>query len=67
MHTPGWLNPNEYKMCEDDAHHETLGFLMRETEYSYSIAQSKAIDDAMVDSIMEIPKVSVIKVTELNA
>lgn len=70
-HVSGWMFlqnfAKEYKKTE--LMQETAGFLLRETEYSYMIVQSKGLywskldEDFAIDAIMEIPKVAI---TELN-
>jgi len=66
-HVSGWMFlqnfAKEYK--KEELMQETAGFLLRETEYSLMIVQSKGLywskenEDFAIDSIMEIPKCAI--------
>jgi len=73
-HQGGWISVSDLfkKYQKEELIQETAGFLLKETEYSYMVAQSKGAywspggeSDFAVDAIMEIPKVAVVEVREL--
>ena len=71
--TNGWLNENEldWNFQEDCAVHLTCGYFLKETDKLIVIVQSirklsLKEEGAYVDSVMKIPKVSVLKVSVLN-
>lgn len=66
IHTSGWKHWEDYNTASTDLEHETIGFLMKETDYSYVLIQSRSADHSNVDAIMEIPKSSVIRFQKLK-
>jgi len=69
-HGEGWQHLNNLKYAEDVLLYESVGFLLKETEYSYVIIQSKnvSLGDEFdnVDSVMEIPKKAIMLVEWLQ-
>lgn len=64
-HQSGWITVAEGKSNLEQLKHETIGFLLEETDYSYVVVQSRSMDGEMIDAVMEIPKVSVMEVKKL--
>lgn len=68
-HTSGWEFWSDLKFDFEGIQQETVGFLIKETEYSLIVIQSKSLifsKNDSVDGIMEIPKSAIIKVIELT-
>ena len=67
IHTAGgWQSESSTKSRRDWLLFETVGFLFKETTYSYVIVQSKHLyrdndGSDSVDAVMEIPKCAVLK------
>lgn len=64
VHTSNWINSESLEFNRSDLEHESVGFLLKETDYSYILVQSKGRDVSKqphVDSVMEIPKAAVEK------
>lgn len=68
VHTSGWRQVGGLSIKKHYLKHETIGFLLKETEFSYSVVQSMRFDrkghDSTVDAIMEIPKATIIRYRE---
>lgn len=68
-HDDGWKRESEWKE-EGLIEYETVGFYLGETKRTIKVVQSRCIgtdiiDDYLVDSMMQIPKVSIIKFVKL--
>ena len=74
-HMGGWIQLSDLARTyrKEELIQETAGFLLRETEYSYMVIQSKSVywttnstTDFALDSMMEIPKAAVLEVYNLT-
>lgn len=58
----GWFEPTDDQFTIDALLYESVGWLFKETDYSYVIVQSKGVnrdEQPHVDMMMEIPKCAV--------
>lgn len=65
MHNNGWKAENDFQTEYQDILHKTIGYFLKETKYSIIVVQSYGLKEYdgghNIDSIMEIPKKSIIK------
>jgi hypothetical protein len=65
VHRSGWKHTDEVEPSEvEDMTCESVGFLLHETDHAIGIIQSK--NHCQIDAIMEIPKVAILEMRELN-
>lgn len=68
-HLSGWSRLKNISFNKKDLMHQTSGYFFKETPYSVCIVQSKKMypeENSSVDAMMEIPKVSILKVKKLK-
>lgn len=61
-HGATWTSIRDLRFTEGTLQNESVGFLLREDTYSYTIVQSKGLnldEQEHIDGVMEIPKVAV--------
>lgn len=64
-----WISAKDLEFKEEHIRYETVGFLLKETDYSYVVIQSQGVhpeDQDHLDAVMEIPKVAVSECRRLN-
>jgi len=69
-HTSHWTPLKSLEFPRGALEHESVGFLLKETDYSVVIAQSKGLNldiQNNVDGVMEIPKVAITERRDLIA
>jgi len=68
-HLFGWTKDN-LDFEQKDLEHNTVGYFLKETEYSISVVQSRKHEvkekGTSIDALMEIPKVAITKLSVLK-
>ena len=70
-HVFGWSKDSDYVFSDDDLVHNTIGYLLKETNYSIAMVQSRISKPSKtarnsVDALMEIPKCAIRKLRQLK-
>ena len=71
MHSPGWQfsKKAEEDILKEDLNQHTVGYFFKDTGYSVIVVQSygnpEKDGERNVDSLMEIPRVSITKIRKL--
>lgn len=68
VHDSGWQQLSNFKASEEQMDHRTVGYVVHESNISLSVAQSfgENRNDTTIDSVMMIPKVSIIKIKKFK-
>jgi hypothetical protein len=56
-----WRPRNETKSDRKQLDHESIGYILEETEYSLVLLQSQQRHGEHIDNTMEIPKVAIVE------
>ena len=68
-HLSGWTR-DDLAFEQKDLEHNTIGYFIRETEYSISVVQSRKNEvkekGTAINALMEIPKVAITKLSVLK-
>ena len=65
-HLSGWRKIEDLDFDKRDLEHQSIGYLIKETNYSIAIIQSRSIDGITCDALMEIPKCAIHKIKKLK-
>lgn len=69
IHSSGWEFLSDFDAVEEQMEHQTVGWVVHSSKTCLAVVQSKGLNrhDPTYDSVMQIPKVAIRRVTTLKS